>query len=99
MDDYTKIEIKAEIDLKDYEIIEGKSEKLTNGKLNLKFKSMMVTDYEERWDKKPFLKLLRAISDKYFMANKFSVYKKEIKNDTYDVYNKTKSFLNLQKFR
>ena len=99
LDDYTKIEIKGEIDLKDYEIIEGKSEKLTNGKLNLKFKSMMVTDYEERWDKKPFLKLLRAISDKYFMANKFSVYKKEIKNDTYDVYNKTKSFLNLQKFR
>ena len=99
LDDYTQIELKVEIDLKNYEIIEGKSEKLTKGNLNLKFKSFMITDYEEKWSKKPFMKLLRAISDKYFMVNKFSIYKKEIKNDTYDVYNKTKSFLNLQKFR
>ena len=99
LDDYTKIELKAEIQLDNYEIIKTESEKLTKGQLNLKFKSMMVTDYEEKWDKKPLLKFFKAISDKYFMTNKFSIYKKEIKDDTYDIYNKTKSFLNLQKFR
>ena len=61
LDDYTKIELKAEIQLDNYEIIKTESEKLTKGQLNLKFKSMMVTDYEEKWDKKPLLKFLHAI--------------------------------------
>jgi hypothetical protein len=99
LDDYTQVELKAEIELNDYEIIKAESEKLTKGKLKLKFTSLMVTDYEEKWDKNPLSKFFKAISDKYFEANKFSIYKKEIKNDTYDIYNKTKSFLNLQKFR
>ena len=90
IDDYTQFEIGITISLGNYEIISTEKEKLASGSLKIKFSSKMVTDYEDKWSNKPFMK---------FMREKSETYKKELKNDTYDIYNKAKSFLNLQKFR
>jgi hypothetical protein len=99
IDDYTQFELGVGISLGNYEIISTEKEKLASGALKIKFSSKMVTDYEDKWSNKPFMKFMRDVADKYFSTEKSEVYKKELKNDTYDIYNKAKSFLNLQKFR
>jgi hypothetical protein len=99
IDDYTQFEVGVGISLGNYEIISTEKEKLASGALKIKFSSKMVTDYEDKWSNKPFMKFMRDVADKYFSTEKSEVYKKELKNDTYDIYNKAKSFLNLQKFR
>ncbi len=99
IDDYSQFEIKVSISLGNYEIVNTEKEKLTSGALKVKFDAMLVTDYEDNWSNKPFLKFMRDVADKYFTTEKSTIYKKELKNDTYDLYNKAKSFLNLQKFR
>jgi hypothetical protein len=99
IDDYTKFEIGVTISLGNYEIINTEKEKLASGSLKIKFSSKMVTDYEDKWSNRPFMKFMRDVADKYFSTEKSEIYKKELKNDTYDIYHKAKSFLNLQKFR
>ena len=99
IDDYTQFEVGVGISLGNYEIISTEKEKLASGALKIKFSSKMVTDYEDKWSNKPFMKFMRDVADKYFSTEKSEVYKKELKNDTYGIYNKAKSFLNLQKFR
>jgi len=99
IDDYTQFDIGVELSLGNYEIIETEKEKLTSGAFKLKIGAKMVSDYEDKWSNKPFMKFMRDISDKYFTTEKRENYKKELTNDTYDLFNKAKSFLNLQKFR
>ena len=99
IDDYYKFQLDTSIKLPNYEIIKGEKEKLTQGEISFTFKAILICDYEDKWDKKPVMKFLRAISDKFFTKNKRDSYEKEIENDAYDLYAKVKSFLNLEKFR
>lgn len=99
VDDYSTFRIDLSISLANYEIIKEENEKLTEGKLKIRFSSRIITDYEEKWSKSPAIKFLRGVSDKFFTAKKTEMYRKELKNDTFDVYNKIKSLLNLHKFR
>jgi len=99
IDDYSKFCVYLKFKVKDYEIVETPKEKIVEGALNLSFGSYILTDYEEKWEHKPIWKFLRAVSDKFFTERKRKIYEKELKDDTYDLFNKTKSFLNLYKFR
>jgi hypothetical protein len=98
IDDYTKFVISISLKLTDYEIIETKKEKLVDGKISISFEATIETDYEEKWEKRPIWVFIRALSDKYFTNKKRKKFEKELKDDTYDLYNKTKTFLNLYKF-
>jgi len=98
-DDYTRYRIDVSISLSNYEIKTQDKEKLTEGNLSLGFSSRIIEDYEERWSKGPFSRFFRDLADKFFKTNKREMFKKELKNDTYDIYTKAKSFLNLHKFR
>ena len=99
MDDYTKSYINVLFKIKDYEIVESPKEKLVEGNLSISFDADIETDYEEKWTHSPIWRFLRGVSDKYFTEKKRNIYEKELKEDTYDLYNKTKSFLNLYKFK
>lgn len=99
VDDYYRFSINVKIDLKDYEIIEGEKEKLVDGTLKIELTSTLISDYEEKWENGPVMKFLREVADKFFFTNKREKYIKELRDDTYDVFDKIKSFMNLQKFR
>ena len=98
IDDYTRLIIKVILKLDNYEIIETKKEKIVDSKILVSFESSIESDYEERWEKKPIWKFIRSVSDKYFTAKKREMFEKELKEDTYDIFNKIKTFLNLYKF-
>ena len=99
IDDYSKFYVYLKFKVKDYEIIETTKEKIIEGSLKISFSSDILTDYEERWENKPIWKFLRGVSDKFFTERRRKIYEKELKDNTYDLFNKTKSFLNLYKFR
>lgn len=98
IDDYSLFVIEIKLKLDNYEIIETKKEKLVDGRLTLSFTSKIVSDYEEKWEKSPIWQFLRAVSDKYFTEKKRKMFEKELKDDTHDIFNRTKTFLNLYKF-
>ena len=97
--DYSKFVIRIGISLKNYEIIETKNGKQVDGKIIIKFSAEIASDYAGNYAGKPKLRLSRAIFDKFISTNKTDKLEKEIKQDTEDIFNKTKSYLNLHKFR
>jgi hypothetical protein len=99
IDDYSKAIVRVKFKIKDYEIIETEKEKLVNGSLGISFESDIVTDYEERWEHRPIWKFLRGVFDKFLSEKRRELYEKELTEDTYDIFHRTKSFLNLYKFR
>ncbi|MCD4760081.1 hypothetical protein K8R33_04290 [archaeon] len=99
LDEYTKFELNISLIIPKYEMIKGEKEKLIDGPLNIGFKSFVITDYEDKWNKTPVMKFMKGVSDHFFTVKKREKFRKELENDTYDLYNKIKSFLNLHKFR
>lgn len=99
VDDYYQFKVQVTLELKNYEIIEGEKEKLVDGDFKIELSSTLVSDYEEKWENGPVMKFLRATADKFFFTGKREKYIKELRDDTYDIFDKVKSFLNLQKFR
>jgi hypothetical protein len=72
---------------------------MVEGDLKMAFEADLETDYEEKWEKNAIFKFFRAISDKYLTTSKMEKYENELKEDTHDIFNRTKSYINLQKFR
>jgi len=99
INDYFKFIIRISINLPDYELIETEKEKLVDGTVTIKFNSMISSDYTDKWSGKPKLKLSRVIYDKFIATSKKEKLESEIKDETVDLFNKTKTYLNLQKFR
>ncbi|MFH1376204.1 MAG: hypothetical protein ABIH25_01065 [Candidatus Woesearchaeota archaeon] len=98
INDYSKLVIKVNIKLDNYEIIENTKEKLVDGKLSISFESLVESDYEKKWEISPIWQFIRSVSDKYFTEKKRKMFEKELHNDTYDICTKVKTFLNLYKF-
>lgn len=98
-DDYSEFCIEIKISGSGIkEVIKGKH-KLFQGKITIKFESYIRKDYEERWEAKPFAKVIRGIYDKFVLGAHFAKYEKKLKDETYDIYEHTKSYLGLEKFQ
>lgn len=98
IDDYSAFRINLKFTLKNYETIKTKQGKLVEGDLKITFNAEIETDYEAKWENKPVLKFTRGFFDKFVATSKRERYEKELKEDTHDIFNRTKSYLNLQKF-
>lgn len=96
IDDYSQYHIKVKI-----KFLNAVKEKRTleKGKLNVGFISYNESDYEDKWEGPMLKKFTRGLFDKFFGKDKFVKYEEELKEETHDLFNKMKSFLNLQKFR
>lgn len=99
VDDYTKFCIDIKIKFKDLKEVETKSGILNKGEVSVKFESFLEKDYENRWENNFMTRFMRSLNDHFFMADKLNSYKKELLDDTYDVFNETKSFLGLHRIQ
>ncbi len=98
VDDYTKFIIKTTIKFNNVKYVETKKGKMTQAEVNVKLVSLIESDYQERWEK-PTTKFLRGVYDKFIQSDKVGDYRKELINDTNNVFNEIKAYLNLQKLR
>ncbi len=95
-DDYTKLKIRVVLTGSD--IKKTESNNIVEGSMNIKFESLLETDYEDKWERTPLFKFIRALFDKFGKESTRSSYENELKEATYDLHNKVKSFLSLEKF-
>lgn len=94
VDDYTKLNITVKINSKDCKDVAVKGKKLQKGQIKIEFESVIETDYLEKWaGKSMYKKFFRAVYDKYIMESKQNRLTKQIKDETYMIYNELKDTL------
>ncbi|MAG47424.1 hypothetical protein CL617_02365 [archaeon] len=98
VDDYAQFVIEVRITGSNIHETTVKNKKFLRGAFNITFESYIESDYEQRWEQKPFLKVWRGLYDKLFIKDKLDRYNDELKNDTYNIYDEIKAFLSLKKF-
>ena len=77
---------------------DGHKVKLHKGRVNITFDGFLDSDYEHRWDQKPFYFFIRTIFDKFIYKSYMEEYA-GILVDNINQLNKTiKAFLNLYRY-
>ncbi|MFA5484751.1 MAG: hypothetical protein WC260_00655 [Candidatus Pacearchaeota archaeon] len=74
---------------------DGKQEKTNKGEIKLSVSADLVKDYEDNWDKKPMIKFMRGIYDKYIIRTTIDNYGAVLKTDFGEYISQIKSFLEL----
>ncbi len=100
--DYHKHEIKIRMimnDLKEVEVEkDGRKVKLNQGLVQFVFDGYLTTDYENRWENKPYYFFMRTLFDKFFFKSYTSKYKQLLLDDVNDLMTQIKAFLNLYRY-
>lgn len=100
--DYAKMSMKVTIlvtGLKDIVVKkDGRDAKMQQGKLLINFMGYMDTDYENRWDNKPYFFFLRAVFDMYVYKINQEKYEAAVAEEVQHLYNLMKSYLNMQRY-
>ena len=83
----------------DVEVLkDGKKEKLQKGNIHIIFDAWKITDWQARWEQKPWLYLLRTLFEKAFIKVHTDKYAAEAIDDTHHIFNNVKAHLNLHRF-
>ncbi len=100
--DYAKSVIRIHVtchNLADAEVtVDGHKKKMQKGKAIITFDSWLETDYEHKWETQPAFYVLRSVFEKYVYTPFLSGFITSVRNDTLQVKEQVKSFLNLEKF-
>jgi len=78
---------------------DGRKVKLQEGKVVIRMQGFLETDYEQRWETKPLLYVLRTLFEKYVYGPFISGYESAIKEDYAVLESRLKSYFNLEKFK
>lgn len=101
--DYAKIMIKCDLlftDISDKEaVIDKKKLIFQSGKITFNSAGVLITDYENRWEKRPVYVFTRSLFDRYIYKNYTDQFSDVLKEDTKNLRHEVKSFLNLYKFK
>ena len=75
---------------------DGKKVKMETGALEIKFKGVLVKDYEDRWENAPFWKFMRGIYEKYIIKVRIDDYQIKLLSEVEEIINQCKSFLSIE---
>lgn len=95
--DYNAFEIDLTIRGKDIKKVEGSKEGLVEGKIEIEFESYIESDYHSRWTE-PMRQFFRDVYDKFIRSDRTEEVKQELIDETYDLVNKTRSYLRQHAF-
>ena len=76
---------------------EGHKVNMQHGRIQFVFDAYVETDYENRWETKPWMLFMRILWDKYVYTGYFLGFANEVRADFSDVYNQITAYLNLYK--
>ncbi|MBS3079056.1 hypothetical protein J4218_02970 [Candidatus Pacearchaeota archaeon] len=98
--DYFKFQIKVEwqiLGMKSVDVQkEDKKIKMDSGSLEVKFKGVLLKDYEDRWENQPFWKFMRGIYDRYVIKSRIDEYQIKLIEEVEDMVSQCKSFLAIE---
>ncbi len=75
---------------------EGKEIDTNSGVAEIKFKAILIKDYENRWEDAPIWKFLRGVYDRYLIRSRIDEYETKIITELNDFIDQIKSFLVLE---
>jgi len=100
--DYAKSIIKVRAQFQEVKDVvverDGAKVKLQEGKIVVLFDGILETDYEGRWESKPFFFVMRTIFEKYVYTPFISGFERGVREDLMTLKNNLKAFLNLTKY-
>ena len=100
--EYAKNTLKIQVfvtKLKDVEIEQnGMKIKTNQGHLLIIINGYLQTDWQSRWNNKPFLYFMNIMMDKYIFGYYTSNFRSNTLADVNDVHTKIKNFLNMYKY-
>jgi len=103
IDDYTKFIIKVYILIMGMNDViikkNGKEVKMNKGDMLVRFEGSIETDWNNYWEKSPFLKKLRGFYEQYLFWKTLDSYGVEVYKQVYFFSGELKSFLELIKFK
>ncbi len=95
--DYFKFVIELKwliLGMKSIEVMkEGKKVKMDTGVLEIKYKALLVKDYENRWEDHPMWKFLRGLYDRYIVRSRIDDYEIRLLDEVDEFVSQCKSFL------
>lgn len=75
---------------------EDKEVSMNSGLIELKFSSVLVKDYENKWEDHPFWKFMRGIYDRYIIRTRIDSYEGNLGDETDELIAQCKSFLAIE---
>ena len=100
--DYSKIEIKIELDCQKLKEVvvkkDGAREKLYKGELNIAFHTFLVTDRERSWENPPVVFFLRTLLERFVYRNYIEKEEEMVVKHKNQLMREVKGYLNMQKF-
>ena len=80
-------------------VIDGHTIKMQEGTISIETDGFFITDYENRWEERPFYFFLRSLIDKYVYRIYNQKYQKVLKETVAQFRADVKAYLNLHRFR
>lgn len=103
IDDYTKYTLRIRLfcsHLKDVTVeMDGRKQKLNDGKVVIILDSWVKTDWQNRMESKPVYHIIRSIYNKYVFKGETAQNTKKLKEETLHLQHTIGSYLNLWKRR
>jgi len=98
--DYFRFLIKVEwqiLGMKSVEVQkDDKKIKMDSGSMEVKFKGVLLKDYEDRWENQPFWKFMRGVYDRYVIKSRIDEYQIKLIEEVEDIVSQCKSFLSIE---
>ena len=76
-------------------VIEGEKQKVNKGQFEIEISTILVKDYESRWENRPFFKFLRTMYDRYLIPSRIEQYEGKLLGEMDEFVTQLKSFLSL----
>jgi hypothetical protein len=101
--DYARSQIRIGIEMTEVTnvvvTVDEKKRKVNKGKVDIKLRGLLFTDYEDRWEGKPGFLLLHGLWNKYVYKTFTGGFQGKIRKDVDSLKQRIKSFLNLYKVK
>jgi len=98
--DYFKFRITLDwmiVGLKTVEVQrENKKIKMDSGGVELRFRAILIKDYEDRWENSPFWKFMRGVYERYVIRSRIEEYQVKILEEVEELISQCKAFLSLE---
>lgn len=75
---------------------EGQKIKMDSGGVEIKFRAVLIKDYEDRWENNPFWKFLRGIYEKYIIRSRIEEYQIKLLEELGELVSQCKAFLSME---
>ena len=94
-DNYIQFVIRSTIKIvgKDVDVI--KKGKAVKGGISVNLEAWLDKDYDREWEESPVFRFMRDFYNRFILAGKYKNYSKALKNDTHDLFNEVRAFLDL----